>query len=95
MRYRLSSSHGVLHLLWTHPSSPKQIIPESRERLCKIRLHPPRLMMNIMIMSVVAGEPLERVPRNIITAMIINGLDCRQSEQQHGLSGAHAREKVR
>ena len=95
MQYRLSSSHSVLHLLWTNPSSPKQVIPNSRERLCKIRLHPPRLMMNIMVMSIVTSEPLERIPRNTITTMIINGLDCRQSEQQHGLSGAHAREKVR
>lgn len=45
------------------------------------------LMMDIMIVGVVPGHELERIPGEGITTVVIDGLQCGDGEQDHGLPG--------
>lgn len=46
--------------------------------------------MNVVVGSVVAGDELKRVPREGIAAVVINGLDSRESEEASALEQRHA-----
>lgn len=76
------------------PSGSHQIIPEREERLCEVSLHTPRLVMNIVIMGIIGRQFFERVPGDVVSAMIVDSLHGRQSKEDHCLSSAHARDEV-
>lgn len=47
-----------------------------------------------MIIRVILRKHLQRVERETISAMVVDGLESRNAEQERGLSGAHARQRL-
>ncbi len=50
--------------------------------------------MNIMVSGIVACDVLEGVPWKGISAVIVDGLDCRAGEEAHSLARGHEGEFV-
>ena len=48
------------------------------------------LVVNIVVVSVVAREPLQRVEREGVPAMVVDGLEGGNREQKRGLAKRHA-----
>ena len=48
-------------------------------------------MMNVMIISRIAAEHLERVPRERVSTMVVERLACRNNEEECRLSDRQAR----
>lgn len=74
------------------PLSIQQSVPEDEERLRKVGLDAPALVMNVVIGSVVGGEVLQGIPWESVAAMIVNGLDGRAGEEPHRLTVGHSRD---
>jgi hypothetical protein len=51
-------------------------------------------MVDIMIIRVILRKHLQRVEGETISAMVVDGLESRNAEQECGLSGAHARQRL-
>jgi hypothetical protein len=49
------------------------------------------LMMNVVVIRSVLGEPLERVPRQRIPAMIVDRLEGANSKEERSLADGHPR----
>lgn len=58
----------------------KDDIPVNEERLREVALDTNDLMVNIVIVCVVSGEKLQWIKRQLISAMIIDRLDCGEGE---------------
>lgn len=50
--------------------------------------------MNVMVCSVVASNVLERIPRQCVSAVVVNGFDGRADEEENSLFHAHIRNLV-
>ena len=72
------------------PHSPQELVPEGEEGLREIGLDAPALVVDIMVRSVVAGDTLERVPGERVSAVVVDSLDGRRSEKYQTLSSSHA-----
>lgn len=86
---------GLLLVAWSVTSlatvlGSQELVPESEEGLGKVGLDSPGLVVNVVVGSVVAGDELERVPRERVAAVVINGLDGRESEEASALDQRHA-----
>lgn len=68
----------------------QELVPESEEGLGEIGLDSPGLVVNVVVGSVVAGDELKRIPRESVAAVVINGLDSRESEEASALDQRHA-----
>lgn len=80
------------------PASPhraQEPIPECEKRLAEVGLDTPALVMNVMVLSVVASNVLERIKGQSVTTVIINSLDCAAGEEPHALANGHAYYQVR
>lgn len=64
---------------------------DSQERLAKVRLDPIRLMMYIMVIRIVREGELARIPPQLISAVIIDGLDRTEREEEKSLANSHRR----
>lgn len=53
------------------------------------------LVMNIVIVRVITGNHLERVPGEAVPAVVVDGLQGRHGEEKHGLADAHAARPLR
>ena len=69
-------------------------VPESEEGLREIGLDSPGLVMDVVVRGVVAGNVLHGVPREGVSAVIIDGLDGGETEEEHALAHGHARKFV-
>ena len=49
-------------------------------------LHPPALMMNIMIISIILRDPLQRIPGQLEPGVIIHRLHHAEHEEPNALS---------
>ena len=81
---------GLLHLrvsniLPRHPS-PHDRIPVNEEGLRKVLLDSDCLVVDVVVVSVVAEEKLERVEREGVPAMIVDCLKRGKSEEEDILS---------
>lgn len=72
------------------PLCVQEAVPEDEEGLGEVGLDAPALMVNIVIGSIVGGEMLQRIPGEGVSAVVINSLDGRASEEPHGLAVGHA-----
>lgn len=68
----------------------QELVPESEEGLGEVGLDSPGLVVDVVVGSVVAGDELERVPREGVAAVVIDGLDGRESEEASALDQRHA-----
>ena len=71
-------------------SCVEEAVPEGEERLREIGFDAPRLMVDVVVGCVVAGNVLQGVPGKGVTAMVVDSLDRREAEKQDTLPGAHA-----
>ena len=53
------------------------------------------LVVNVVIVSVVAREPLQRVERQGVSAVIVDGLEGGNYEQKRSLANRHASQPLR
>ena len=60
--------------------------------LREIRLDADNLMMYIVVIGRVAAEPLERVEREAVPAVVVDGLAGGEDEEEHGLADREARD---
>lgn len=67
----------------------KQAVPEGEEGLGEVGLDTPVLVVDVMVGSVVAGNELEGVPWELVTAVVIDSLDCRHGKKPHALTNSH------
>ena len=84
---------GLLHLrvsniLPRHPS-PHDGIPVNEEGLRKVLLDSDCLVVDVVVISVVAEEKLERVEGEGVPAVIVDRLQRGKSEEEDVLSGGH------
>jgi hypothetical protein len=68
----------------------QELVPDGEEGLREVGLDSPGLVVNVVVGSVVAGDELERVPRESVAAVVIDGLDSRESEEASALEQRHA-----
>lgn len=64
----------------------QELVPESEEGLGEVGLDSPGLVVNVVVGSIVAGDELERIPREGVAAVVIDGLDGRESEEASALN---------
>ena len=48
--------------------------------------------MDIMIVGIIVRQPMQRVPRESISSMVVDGFERGQSEEPHSLADIHPRE---
>lgn len=51
-------------------------------------------MMNVMVVSVVPTEHLKRVPWEVVSTVVVHGLERRDAKEEHGLSRVHSSERL-
>lgn len=68
-------------------------VPEDKERLREVGLDAPCLVMDVVVGGVVARDVLQGVPGQGVAAVVVNGLDGREAEEEETLAGGHARKK--
>ena len=78
----------------TGPDRTEETIPESEERLGKIGLDTPALVMNIVVTGVVGCHSLQGIPWQGVAAVIIDGFESRSSKEPHALPSVHASEFI-
>lgn len=71
------------------PTGVEQTIPKSEEWLGEVGLDTPALVVDVVVGSVVGRDLLKRVPRELVTAMVIDCFDCGHREEPHALTGRH------
>lgn len=71
------------------PLSTEPTIPDCEERLRKVRLDSPALVVNVMVSGIVGCKMLQRIPGESIAAVIVNGFDGRKGEEPHALASRH------
>lgn len=90
----LESSTTELNVLSCHPCSQKSV-PMHEEGLGKVGLDSDNLVMDIVIVCVVTGHELQRIPREGVTTMVVDGLQRGDGEEDHGLPSGEARAPFR
>lgn len=73
----------------TLPLGTQHSIPENEEWLREVVLDTPALVVDVVVGSVVGRDLLKRVPRELVTAMVIDCFDCGHREEPHALTGRH------
>lgn len=68
----------------------QQRIPKGKERLRKVGLDAPRLVVDVMVCGVIVGDELKRIPWESVATVIINRLDTRERKEQGALANSHA-----
>ena len=74
------------------PYRAQGAVPKCEERLTEVRLDAPTLMVDVMVARVVAREPLERIKRKRVSAMVVYGLKSAAGKKPHSLSSRHSGE---
>ena len=68
----------------------KNSVPCNKERLREVVLVAVQLMMDVMVCAVVAKDPMEDIPRETKTTVIINALDGGKGEEENGSPRSHS-----
>jgi len=74
----------LLDLFPRHSSSQNRV-PVNKEWLREIRLDPDDLMVDIVVISIIATEHLERVKGETVSAVIVNRFHGTESKQENSL----------
>lgn len=53
------------------------------------------LVVNVVVVRVVPAEPLQRVPREAIPAVVVDGLERGDAEEEHRLARAEVADLLR
>lgn len=83
-------SIGQLAALLSLVLGSQKTVPEGEEWLGKVGLDSPGLVVDVMVGSVVVGNQLQWIPRELVAAMIIDGLERREAEEAHALADCHS-----
>jgi hypothetical protein len=76
------------------PHRPKQSIPERKAWLAEILLYAPILVVHVVVGGIVAGQVLEWIPGECVSAVVVDRLDGQAGEEPHSLSDRHAGRQV-
>lgn len=98
---RVDCFDGLVHFLSTLPIGEsvrtgadifgtQNRIPEGKERLRKVGLDAPCLMVDIVVSSIVGCDELQRIPGKMIATMIIDSFHCRTGKEAGALAHSHA-----
>jgi hypothetical protein len=68
----------------------EETIPEGEEGLGEVGLDAPGLVVDVVVGGVVAGDELERVPGEGVAAVVVDGLDGGEGEEEGALTDVHA-----
>jgi len=73
----------------TSPPGVEDTVPEDEERLAEVGLDAPALVVDVVVGGVVAGDALQRIPWQSVSAVVVDGLDGGKGEEEHALAGIH------
>lgn len=62
---------------------------DSQERLRKVLLNPPTLMVQIVVLGIVPKDGLEGIPPDVVSTVVVHRLDRAYPEEDDGLSDGH------
>ena len=91
----LGSRSFVLEAGVTLPHSAEQGVPEGEEGLGEVGLDAPALVVDVVVRSIVAGNVLDRVPGQRVSAVVVYGLDCGHDPKHDSLSLGHPCDLIR
>lgn len=92
---RSATSPLVLFLRIAFVHCSAKSIEVDEERLREVGLDAPALVMNVVVSGVVGEDPVNRVPREGVAAVIKHGLHSRPGKEPYRLAHSHACEQVR
>lgn len=72
------------------PLGVHEPIPKGEKGLCKVGFDSPALVMDIVISGIVGSDMLQRIPRECIATVVIDGFDGGCREEDHALPVGHA-----
>ena len=73
---------------------PQRAVPECEEGLREVRLNAPRLVVDIVVGGVITSDVLHGVPGKRVPAVVVDGLDGREAEEEGALADRHVRNQV-
>jgi hypothetical protein len=76
--------------LVTVPIKTRMSTSDSQERLRKVLLDPPTLMVQIVVLGIVPKDRLEGIPPDIVSTVVVHRLDRAYPKEDDGLSDGHA-----
>lgn len=71
------------------PDRAQYSVPEGEEGLREVGLDAPTLVVNVMVCSIVASNVLQWIPRQCVSAVVVNSFDGRADEEENPLFHAH------
>ena len=77
-----------------HVPRPQRAVPEREEGLRKVRLDAPRLVVDVVVGGVITRYVLHGVPWKRVPAVVVNGLDGREAEEEGALADRHVCKQV-
>jgi len=60
---------------------PHKAVPEVEVRLAVVGLYACQIVVHVVVTTVVGKKNLQRIPRKMISAMVVNGFQCRESHK--------------
>jgi hypothetical protein len=68
----------------------EDLIPDGEEGLREVGLDSPCLMMDVVVCGIVAGDELQRVPREVVATVVVHSLHSGEAEEECALADAHS-----